>query len=489
MKNVLIVEDEKMIRQGIRTMIQRCGVTVEEILECANGEAALDILKDKSVDLMFTDIRMPKMDGIQLVEEVRKLENCPLMVAISGYDDFSYAVEMLRNGVREYILKPVEREKIAEIMERMEAELQEKEEGNYKREYLEKSRIRHLLTAEPKTEEELPGDEELFRKGYVIFVAGKDNKADDSDLLFETELENCRVYIVEAGVPAIEFERNIPAKGVGVSSIHMGLGEIRTAYLEAFESRKRAFYFGKSMVHFNDPLEKIPEKMKENAKKYIDKQSFSKRLYNLGTGDSEADLEEWNKMFTELKRGFVEFEDFEYSIEGFLADLTSLYHNLIDSENSVRIANLDNIYSFSNIEEYEKAFIELIIDMQKIVFNALGDNGTYQRIKQAVDYIEKNYGSDINMAVVSNEISMNYSLFSFAFKQFTGKNFVNYLRDLRINKAKELLGETDYKILDISRMTGYDNEKHFMKVFKGTCGITPGEYRKNIKILKGSKIY
>ena len=82
MKTVLIVEDEKMIRQGIRVMIQRCGVPVENIVECSNGEMALEMLQEQHVDVMFTDIRMPKMDGIQLVAEVQKMSDKPEIVAI-----------------------------------------------------------------------------------------------------------------------------------------------------------------------------------------------------------------------------------------------------------------------------------------------------------------------------------------------------------------------------------------------------------------------
>jgi len=130
MKTVLIVEDEKMIRQGIRAMIQRSGVPVENIMECNNGEMALAVLKDTPVDVMFTDIRMPKMDGITLVKEVSKLPQKPLVVAVSGYDDFSYAVEMLREGVREYLLKPVERDKIKEVLEKLEAELSQREKAH-----------------------------------------------------------------------------------------------------------------------------------------------------------------------------------------------------------------------------------------------------------------------------------------------------------------------------------------------------------------------
>ena len=86
------------------------------------------------------------------------------------------------------------------------------------------------------------------------------------------------------------------------------------------------------------------------------------------------------------------------------------------------------------------------------------------------------------MAVVSNHISMNYSLFSYVFKQYTGHNFVNYLKNLRVNEAKRLLEETDLKVNEISGKVGYNNEKHFMKIFKNTCGVSPTEYRKNTRL-------
>ena len=82
MKTVLIVEDEKLIRQGLRKMIQRSGVPVEVIMECNNGETALEILKEQSIDVMFTDIRMPKMDGLTLLHNVNTYRS-PLRSAVT----------------------------------------------------------------------------------------------------------------------------------------------------------------------------------------------------------------------------------------------------------------------------------------------------------------------------------------------------------------------------------------------------------------------
>ena len=124
MKSILIVEDEKMIRLGIKAMVSRATVPVEHIYDCKNGEEALDILKKEYIEVMLTDIRMPKMDGLQLIEEAQKLPHVPEIVILSGYDDFNYAVQVMRCGVREYLLKPIERTKMNELLEKRDRELE-----------------------------------------------------------------------------------------------------------------------------------------------------------------------------------------------------------------------------------------------------------------------------------------------------------------------------------------------------------------------------
>ena len=119
MNTLLVVEDEKLIRQGIVAMIRRSSVPVEEILECRNGEEALEILRKQRVDVMFTDIRMPKMDGLTLVNKMEELSQKPVVIVLSGYDEFSYAVEMMKHGVRDYILKPIKRETIEQLLENL----------------------------------------------------------------------------------------------------------------------------------------------------------------------------------------------------------------------------------------------------------------------------------------------------------------------------------------------------------------------------------
>lgn len=120
MHTLLIVEDEKLIRKGMATMAARCSVHIDEIIESRNGVEALEILKSRRIDTVFMDIRMPKMDGLELIRHIDELEEKPDVVVLSGYDDFNYAVEMLKHGVFDYVLKPVKRETVEELLTKLE---------------------------------------------------------------------------------------------------------------------------------------------------------------------------------------------------------------------------------------------------------------------------------------------------------------------------------------------------------------------------------
>jgi two-component system, response regulator YesN len=106
-----------------------------------------------------------------------------------------------------------------------------------------------------------------------------------------------------------------------------------------------------------------------------------------------------------------------------------------------------------------------------------GQQGTDSVIKQAKAYIAENFRKDINMALVANLVSLNYSYFSTLFKEKTGLNFVEYVTKIRMEEAKKLLTDPALKIYDITTMVGYDHPKHFTRVFKSTFGISPKEFR------------
>lgn len=487
MKTVLIVEDEKLIRQGIKTMIQRSGVPVDVIMECGNGEMALEVLREQKIDVMFTDIRMPKMDGIELVKRMQECEHIPLTVAVSGYDDFSYAVEMLRNGVREYILKPVEREKIAEILKKLDDEIENNQEIVKTRQKLGYQQMKHLMLLSDTTEEEVRVLEEQYRAefypgSYAVCCrnAREYPKTDGDNYIYLKDIEGADVFVVPQENLELLLKKELRDGYVGVSAFHTGLGGLRSAWQEAQQMRRAAFCRNGKAVFFGETEEKIPEKLVLAAEKLLDAAEAQKRVQLLGTDRTEELEKQWRSFFFEVKNGRIAPERYEECMEEFFREFSKTWQKLPD-ENAGELEELCAIWQEDCIDLYEERFMEWLLFMQEKIAGLPDNGGNSRKIRQAVEYIEQNYANDLNMAVVSNHISMNYSLFSYSFKQYTGSNFVNFLKDIRMREARKLLADTDMRIIEISQKVGYDNEKHFMKLFKASYGVSPSEYRRNVR--------
>lgn len=486
MKTVLIVEDEKLIRQGIKTMIQRSGVPVEVIIECSNGEMALDVIREQKVDVMFTDIRMPKMDGIELVRQMQSCEHIPLTVAISGYDDFSYAVEMLRGGVREYILKPVERQKIADILKKLNEEIEQEQEKRKEKKRLGYQQMKHLMLLEHTTDEEIHTlerqyEKEFYEGGYVVCCQNAKERTNlqKENYIYLSDIEGNDVFVVPEENLKLLLKNELQNGCTGVSEIHHGLRELREAYLESVELRKWAFCHNKKEARADDLASRIPEGLLQEAEKLTTEAAKLQRVQLIGTDRREDVKRVWHQFFYEVKNGRIQPAQYEICMKEFFRDVTRTYRNAIEDE--AALLEYQQLFREDCLNDYEEKLMQFIYALQDNINSQLDVNRNSHKIQQAVEYIEQNYAKDLNMAVVSNYISMNYSLFSYSFKQYTGSNFVNYLKDIRMREAKRLLAETDMRIIEISQEVGYDNEKHFMKIFKASCGVSPSEYRKNMR--------
>lgn len=483
MQTVLVVEDEKLIRQGIATMIKRTGVPVEEVIECPNGLKAMEVLKEKKVDVVFTDIRMPKMNGIELVQAMQELENPPLTIAVSGYDDFSYAVEMMRQGVREYILKPVERDKLKEVMEKLEAELSQKRENEKKSEALSMQLLKYILLDDEAQGSGLEILEKRLRTDvgseYRVLVSSKEDDI-NAELTREksiSDVDGMVVFLLGAEVAA-RLEDKLTAEDAdivsfaGISDVYSRAADLKKAYRQAKAGREMSFCRDRAVFDVAADTH-VAQQLIENGKKLCEKSSISARVQLVGTDKVDSLEKEWNGFFTATERGQIPPEDFVKAMETFAQEYGKTYQRSVPAE-------LLKPFSYVSLSEYREKFMEFILEENERFLSAAGEDQMEAKMQMAVRYIRENYASDLNMAVVSNEVSMNYSLFSTSFKNYTGSNFVSYLKELRMEEAKRLLAGTDLKVNEISAKVGYDNEKHFMKSFKAMVGVSPSEYRKNM---------
>lgn len=494
MNTVLIVEDEKMIRQGIRAIVQRSGVPIQNIMECNNGQLALEILENQPVDVMFTDIRMPKMDGIELVEAMQKLEHKPLTVVISGYDDFSYAVQMMRLGVREYILKPIEREQVTAILKKFDEELAKADQSAQQAMEIGCQQLKYLILNDNITRKEIQTvaqqfEKQLLNQEYMVCCCGQSTEQTEKggNYLFLGEIEESDVYIVGRTNKESLLQNELRDAYIGISGVHCGVSDLRAAYREAKSARIEAFLRVRHEVQYSAGLQDAAsnhtawnEAAQEERGRPVEER-IRQIAQMIGTDRISGALKMTEQFFSEVKWGRHSAETFEKSINLLLDEILQIYRNAL-TENEVELARFRNLYQFAQIEELMEELTGWMIGFHERIDTEFDDYRNKSRMEQAVAFIQENYATDLNMAVVSNHVSMNYSLFSYAFKQYTGKNFVNYLKEIRVNEAKRLLAETDMRVIEISQQVGYENEKHFMKIFKSVSGVSPTEYRKNMQL-------
>lgn len=484
MNRVLVIDDEKLARQCVKTIISNSSIEMKEILECKNGEEALKILKEKPIDVVITDICMPKIDGITLLRRIKEKGYDTKVIVVSSFDKFEYVVEVFKYGAREYILKPINEEKINEILRKLNCELIEE----YKQKKLiDKLRNEHLkyyiLNNDIKRDEiniieEKYGDY-IFNRPYVVCCSNFDSEPDAEKYNFINlkELNGHMTFIVDIEDVRELLNNEWRDYFVGISKKYEGIKNIRKAYKEAVESRGEAFvknvnsYIKESVENDEIRYETIPEAFLEQF------------VHLISTEKLENAFRKLEMILFKGQIGIIKSEQIIQFFYNLLIEININYNNIINIDIE-KFYSLKKLFLYKNVREYYNILQIAIYEIREKLLLKFKDSRNKEKINIAIVYIKENYTRNLNMAVVSNHISMNYSLFSFKFKQFTGMNFVDYLKKIRINKAKRMLEETDEKIINISKMIGYDNYKYFIKTFKLTCGVSPSEYRKNFKVKK-----
>lgn len=486
MERLLIVEDESLIRRGLVTMARRSGVPIGEILECKNGAEALALLNAKAVDVMFTDIRMPNMDGLELIRRIHELpeERRPEIVIVSGYDDFNYAVESMRYGSREYILKPVDRERVYSILEKMEKLVSRKKQAKSRLgsfEKISRQQLKYMLLNPDITDDEVGVIKDAFRdllggRPYVVFCTNKKAELPAEEAAIQLEKIGSFHVLVLGENGHMEFSKRVLADYyVGVSSPESDLGYFRNAFEEAAEARKYSFFTGKRLVHGSQVA-------------YCDETPFVQRSPQLlarqvGTRGYSELVHTINALIGQAARGKLRPHVFEETVLQLLDIIAEAFRR--QEKDGDALSCLRAIYCFDTVDTYRLALLEWLDSVHSRVVVESENFKNRERMEKAVAYIHENYGKSLNMAVVSNQVSMNYSVFSHIFKEYVGKNFVDYLRDVRIAKARELLTETDMRISEIGARVGYENDKYFMKSFKAAVGISPTEFRRIEQMKEG----
>ncbi|MDL2254209.1 response regulator [Ruminococcaceae bacterium OttesenSCG-928-I18] len=477
MKTLLIVEDEKAIRKGIAAMAKRAPVEIESVVECRDGLEAMEVLRAQAVDVMITDIRMPRMDGIELVRRASALPCPPLTVVVSGYDDFSYAVEVFRRGVRDYILKPIEREKLFETLSKLDEELSRSRRRKDSKLAVSSHVVRSLMLAGGPGEEEARAIMEqygdvLFTRPYRVFCLSP-NAAIQREAAFEyslREMEGQWILLSGAQQARPLSEEQFRGLCTGTSGVHGGIASLRGAYLEAVNARKMAFCRGYAAEE--------SDLRQESSEDPRVQEEIEQMVHLLGAGRQSEAKQLLGQLLIMAQNGKMSADAFEANMKTFLGQVGDTYGQLPEENRLPQ--SLHSPLAFENALAYYTELCRWIDGFCAHAQNQRTDENE-RKIHMATIFLRDHFGSEVDMAMVSNHVSMNYTQFSQLFKQYTGSNFVEYIKKVRIEEGKRLLRETEMRIGEISLKAGFKDEKHFMKVFKQSCGVSPSDYRRNLR--------
>ncbi|RAU98094.1 response regulator [Paenibacillus sp. YN15] len=519
---LLLVDDELSTREGLLKFVEWGKIGIATVNIAGNGEEALELARSLSPDILMTDIRMPNMDGIELASEiVKSLPSCKI-VFISGFADKEYLKSAIRLNALGYVEKPLNIEEVTDTLARaVQACLNDKEKKEYERKAREsmdkgipllKQKIGSELVAEANganvlSELEATGFDTSFPWRYITFAVRLKLKPDletmDTDKLSPERLlsaifsadklspvfsgySNGGILILHAalksgGASAIaELAENIreylETEGDHQALVSIGVGkpvtairEIQMSFKHAMDAVRRTFFSGYGFI-LKYTAESVPYKAD-----YVLIEEFSDRLnkgdraeavnvvkravYPMQQANS-ADIEKIRVFFLKL------FMTLETEM-----DKRGLQKNTVidDGNDEKAFMDLDTVAEISDfLLERTNLFFD-IIEQKQQVGSSLYD---------IQEYIKKNYG-DSNLSVKSIAEYANYSHYHlcYMFKKQAGTTINNYITQIRMEKAKELLKNKTVKLYEISKKVGYSNPNYFVKLFKKVEGCTPTEFK------------
>ena len=531
--NILIVDDEQLIRQGLRARIEYLGIDVDEIFEAENGLMALRLQEEHPIDVVITDIRMPDMDGLELIQEMQKKNNQIKFVVLSGYAEFSYAETAIRLGVKAYLLKPVSNDDLKAAFDKAYKEMEQtasvrqevqmkKRMDREKQVYQQEKALNALFSSQEAgavTREQLcklcgydekmwaggaesvlylailhinkesfehqrfrPVDHELVR--FMIRNIFEEIQAPCEKLLVNSLSDTRQMYGIFIGDDKkklrMEVERiylrmrSVLEKKMGIY-LTIGVSRCRSQLegketSEARQALKQRIIYGKASIYFYEDIrilgeQEFPVSQLHLLEQYIEHNEIFKVKNLVQEIFSEELVKKYGSAYLRIM---------------WIRILNLLLHhyerrgrNAAEIEKMLQNYNLlDRIQS---LQEIRQKIIEMV--MECVSTESVADANARSKIQMAIGYIQEHFAENLTVNVLAEHYGMSPNYFSSMFKKEMSRSAVNYITELRINQARELLYHSELSVVDISKKVGYEDSQYFFRVFKKYLGMTPLQYR------------
>ncbi len=535
MLRVLVVDDEPRQRKILSSIIRDFHPDYE-MYEARNGEEALDICEDKKMDLIFSDIRMPKLDGLGLIEHICERNAQSKIIIVSGYSDFAYARRALELRVHGYILKPIQRESIRDSLRQMEEEIlkernirREKEEMAEQLHKLKPHYSDHLLNKwlngehTPAESDEIEALVGTRGSGCAIVsrLCGRET-GDRAEFAYTTEewneiKWNIRTWVNETLSPygrVVSFflhknsdelaslivgsaESDLRLDGLSADmrsladhlsreyglTMAFGIGRTESDIVAAVRSGFRTaeaalscrFYLqDKQAVLYSEIQDRYSEELKGI---YSIDEEFKPIVHGQRRLSMEA-LDRW--LHKLLGDRFPEPELLLDYARGQFLQLLAGVRNIVPEDTigelALTVEQRFHPASCSGLETFKEHCAKTLEDMTAAVQRQKEHKNNIV-MERCLHYIHGHFGEELFLEELSKKYYFNPSYFSTLFKKYTGKHFTEYVTELRVEVARAKLLESDKKIYEVALEVGYRDVKYFNKLFKKRYGLTPEECR------------
>ncbi len=529
---IMLVDDEEEVRKAIICKMdwEQLGFTV--VGDAENGEDALEKLDQLEPDVVMTDIRMPYMDGLALTSRIREKYPSMKVLVFSGYDDFEYAQQAIKLGVIEYILKPVNGEELAEILNRVRVSLDEEIEQRRNIDTLRENYLgslpilrelflndlvrraadvaditpklgeygidilgaRKWLTAVIHVEQVEQREEQVFSqhqelipisvrsltedhlKPYCRFAIF--NSMEGITVIAAIDEDNTQTGLINVLNDICKETRRMLEVSitVGVGRSCDTLWEIARSYQTAVDALGYRAIVGKGKAIYINDVEPVGR-----GKLLLDGKGEEELISAIKFGPADRIGSVIGDLAARMDGAKVharQYQVYMLSIVNCMIRLMQQYDLDINEMFGDHMLYGDILEGIYRREEFADRLIPIACRMNEAM-NRERDNTAKKVILEAKEYIREHFANpELSVEMLCRHLHMSPAYFSTMFKKETGQSYVNYVTEVRLKRAVELLNETDDKTYVIAEKVGYLEQNYFSYVFKKKYGVSPTAYRK-----------